>query len=136
DRVYHLASPASPVAYREDPIGTLQAGSVGTHTALDLAMRGRARFLLASSSEVYGDPHLSAGLTSTAGIREDYRGNVDPVGPRSMYDEAKRYAEAYVTHAAPPGLETRIARIFNTYGPDQPENDGRLIPSLLRSVRL
>jgi dTDP-glucose 4,6-dehydratase len=124
DAVFHLASPASPPAYRRFAIETLRAGAEGTRNALELAVRTRATFVLASTSEVYGDPleHPQ---------RETYRGNVDPTGPRSMYDEAKRYAEALsVAYANADGPRVRIARIFNTCGPRLRPGDGRLVPTL------
>jgi len=125
DAVLHLASPASPVDYVRHPVATLEAGTVGTHQALRLALEKRACFLLASTSEVYGDPleHPQ---------RESYWGHVNPVGPRSVYDEAKRAAEAYVMayHRAH-GLDTRIARIFNTYGPRMRRDDGRAVPQFV-----
>jgi dTDP-glucose 4,6-dehydratase len=123
DLVMHLASPASPVHYLRLPIETLQVGSLGTTHALDLAERSGARFLLASTSEVYGDPleHPQ---------RESYWGNVNPIGPRSVYDEAKRFSEAltaaYRRHR---GVDTAIARIFNTYGPRMAVDDGRVVPT-------
>ena len=123
--VFHLASPASPTDFLRLPIETLRAGSFGTHSMLELAARKNARFLLASSSEVYGDP-LSHPQSET------YRGNVNPIGSRSVYDESKRYAEAvtmaYHRHR---GLEIRIARIFNTYGERMRVDDGRAIPSFI-----
>ena len=123
DAVLHLATPASPRDYLSHPIETLRAGGLGTLNALDLAKRTGARFLLASSSEVYGDPLVHPQI-------EDYRGNVDPVGPRSVYDEAKRFGEAATAaYSREHGLETRIARIFNTYGPRMRPNDGRMIPT-------
>jgi dTDP-glucose 4,6-dehydratase len=125
DAILHFASPASPIDYLELPIQTLKVGSLGTHKTLGLAKEKRARFLLASTSEVYGDPleHPQ---------REEYWGNVNPIGPRGVYDEAKRFAEAMTmayhrTHA----VETRIARIFNTYGPRMRLRDGRALPSFL-----
>jgi dTDP-glucose 4,6-dehydratase len=125
DAVLHFASPASPVDYAAHPIATLEAGTVGTHQALRLALEKGARFLMASTSEVYGDPleHPQ---------RESYWGHVNPVGPRSVYDEAKRAAEAYVMayHRAH-GLDTRIARIFNTYGPRMRRDDGRAVPQFV-----
>jgi dTDP-glucose 4,6-dehydratase len=124
DAVFHLASPASPPVYRRYPIETLLAGADGTRNALELAGRAGAVFVLASTSEVYGDPleHPQ---------RETYRGNVDPTGPRSMYDEAKRYAEALaVAYAHADGVSVRIARIFNTCGPRLRPGDGRLVPTL------
>jgi dTDP-glucose 4,6-dehydratase len=125
DAVLHFASPASPVDYLEYPIQTLKVGSLGTHKALGLAREKKARFLIASTSEVYGDPlvHPQA---------EDYWGHVNPIGPRGVYDEAKRFAEAMTmayhrTHK----IETRIARIFNTYGPRMRLNDGRVVPNFI-----
>ena len=125
DAVFHLASPASPIHYQRLALETLRAGSHATGHALDLAARHGARFVLASSSEVYGDPEEHP-------QRESYRGRVDPVGPRSMYDEAKRFAEALtVAHRAEHGTRTGIARIFNTYGPRMAMDDGRLVPTLM-----
>jgi len=125
DGVYHLASPASPVHYMRLPIETLRAGSEGTRHALELARSKGARMLLASTSEVYGDPEVHP-------QREDYRGNVSPVGPRSVYDEAKRYAEALASAYARNGLaEVRIARIFNTYGERMALEDGRALPEFI-----
>lgn len=125
DAVLHFASPASPIDYIQLPIQTLKVGSLGTLNALGLARAKGARFMLASTSEVYGDPleHPQ---------KESYHGNVDPVGPRSVYDEAKRFAEALTmayhnTH----GLDTRIARIFNTYGPRMRLDDGRVVPNFI-----
>jgi dTDP-glucose 4,6-dehydratase len=125
DFIWHLASPASPVDYLEYPIQTLKVGSLGTHHALGLAREKGARFFLASTSECYGDPleHPQ---------REDYWGNVNPVGPRGCYDEAKRFAEALTmayhrTHA----IDTRIVRIFNTYGPRMRLRDGRVVPNFI-----
>jgi dTDP-glucose 4,6-dehydratase len=125
DGVMHLASPASPVDYLLHPIPTLKAGSYATHNLLDLARRHGARFLLASTSEVYGDPTVHP-------QRESYWGNVNSVGPRSVYDEAKRYAEA-VTMAFHRhyGSDVRIARIFNTYGPRMRPNDGRVVTNFI-----
>ncbi|MEV6905317.1 NAD-dependent epimerase/dehydratase family protein [Amycolatopsis sp. NPDC051372] len=123
DVVFHLASAASPRDYLALPIETLRAGSHGTEHALDLARRAGARFVLASTSEVYGDPleHPQ---------RERYWGNVNPIGPRSVYDEAKRYAEALTSaYRRELGVDTGIARIFNTYGPGMRVNDGRMIPA-------
>jgi dTDP-glucose 4,6-dehydratase len=125
DAVMHFASPASPVDYLRLPIQTLKVGSLGTHNALGLAKARGARFLLASTSEVYGDPEVSPQT-------EDYWGRVNPVGPRGVYDEAKRFAEAltlayYRTHC----LDTRIARIFNTYGPRMRPYDGRVISNFI-----
>ena len=125
DLVCHLASAAAPADYRARPVQTLRTGSLGTQRALDVAQGRGARFLLASTSEVYGDPveHPQ---------RETYRGNVDPVGPRSMYDEAKRYAEALTTaYRAEFGVDTAIARIFNSYGPRMRADDGRMIPTFV-----
>jgi dTDP-glucose 4,6-dehydratase len=125
DFVYHFASPASPVDYLRVPIQTLKVGSLGTHNCLGLAKAKRARFLLASTSEVYGDPLVHP-------QREDYWGNVNPVGPRGVYDEAKRFAEAMVmAYHRVHRVETRIARIFNTYGPRMRVEDGRAIPAFL-----
>ncbi len=125
DAVLHLASPASPVHYLRHPLETLAAGAAGTRNLLEIARRSGARFLLASTSEVYGDPEVHP-------QPESYWGRVNPVGPRSVYDEAKRYAEAlttaYACHAA---VTVRIARIFNTYGPGMRLDDGRVIPSLV-----
>lgn len=123
DLVMHLASPASPAAYGRFPIKTLEAGSHGTRHALDLAERAGARFLLASTSEVYGDPERSP-------QPETYWGNVNPVGPRSVYDEAKRFAEAMTAAYARAGrVDAVIARIFNTYGPGMRADDGRMVPT-------
>jgi dTDP-glucose 4,6-dehydratase len=123
--VWHFASPASPVDYRELPIQTLKVGSLGTHKALGLAMHKGARFLLASTSEVYGDPLVHPQT-------EDYWGNVNPIGPRGCYDEAKRFAEALaMAYHQEHGLETRIVRIFNTYGPRMRLKDGRVVPAFV-----
>ncbi len=123
--VYHLASPASPPAYLSRPLETLAVGSEGTRHALELAQRNGARFLLASTSEVYGDPHEHP-------QRESYWGNVNPVGPRSVYDEAKRFAEALTTaHHHALGTEVAIVRIFNTYGPRLAEGDGRVVSNFI-----
>jgi dTDP-glucose 4,6-dehydratase len=122
--VLHLACPASPVDYTELPLETLRAGSLGTMNALEVARRHRARFVLASSSEVYGDPSVHPQV-------EDYRGNVDPVGPRSMYDEAKRFGEAVTAAHARAGADTGIVRIFNTYGPRLRPDDGRVVPAFI-----
>lgn len=125
DRIYHLASPASPVDYAELPIQTLKVGAMGTHHALGLARNKGARLLLASTSEVYGDPLVHP-------QPESYWGNVNPIGARSCYDEAKRFAEAItMAYHRTHGLETRIVRIFNTYGPRMRLNDGRAIPNFL-----
>jgi len=123
--IFHLASPASPQLYLEYPIQTLKVGSLGTHKTLGLAKEKKAGFLLASTSEVYGDPLIHP-------QREDYWGNVNPVGPRGVYDEAKRFAEALVmAYHRYHGVDTRIARIFNTYGPRMQLNDGRVVPNFI-----
>ncbi len=128
DYVLHFASPASPIDYLELPIQTLKVGSLGTPRALGLAKARRARFLLASTSEVYGDPLVHP-------QREDYWGNVNPVGPRGVYDEAKRFAEAMtMAYHRVHGLDTRIVRIFNTYGSRMRLTDGRAIPTFLRQA--
>ncbi len=125
DLVLHFASPASPKDYLEMPIQTLKVGSLGTHKALGLAMAKRARFVLASTSEVYGDP-----LTNPQD--EEYWGNVNPIGPRGVYDEAKRFAEAMtVAYRRYHELDTRIARIFNTYGPRMRASDGRVVSNFI-----
>ena len=125
DFVLHWASPASPIDYLELPIPTLKVGALGTHNALGLAKAKRATFVLASTSEVYGDPAVHPQT-------EDYWGNVNPVGPRGVYDEAKRFAEAMTTaYHRYHGLDTRIARIFNTYGPRMRIRDGRAIPNFI-----
>jgi len=125
DNVLHFASPASPIDYLELPIQTLKVGSLGTHKALGLARAKGARFLLASTSECYGDPLVHP-------QREDYWGNVNPVGPRGVYDEAKRFAEAMtMAYQRYHGLETRIVRIFNTYGPRMRLEDGRAVPAFM-----
>jgi len=125
DMVLHFASPASPVDYLELPIPTLKVGSLGTHNALGLAKAKSALFLLASTSEVYGDPLVKP-------QREDYWGNVNPVGPRGVYDEAKRFAEAMtMAYHRYHGLNTRIVRIFNTYGPRMRMKDGRVVPNFI-----
>lgn len=125
DAILHFASPASPKSYLDYPIQTLKVGSLGTHNALGLAKSKNARFLLASTSEVYGDPQVHP-------QREDYWGHVNPIGPRGVYDEAKRFAEAITlayhrTHQ----LQTRIVRIFNTYGPRMQLDDGRVVPNFI-----
>jgi dTDP-glucose 4,6-dehydratase len=126
DFVYHLASPASPIDYLRLPLHTLKVGSYGTHNALGLAKFKRARFLVASTSEVYGDPQVHP-------QPESYWGNVNPIGPRGVYDEAKRYAEAMtMAYHRQQGVDTCIVRIFNTYGPRMRANDGRAIPTFLR----
>jgi dTDP-glucose 4,6-dehydratase len=123
--VLHFASPASPVDYLELPIQTLKVGALGTHNALGLAKAKGARFLIASTSEVYGDPLVHP-------QREDYWGNVNPVGPRGVYDEAKRFAEAMtMAYHRVHGVDTRIVRIFNTFGPRMRLNDGRAIPAFM-----
>jgi dTDP-glucose 4,6-dehydratase len=125
DWVLHFASPASPLDYLELPIQTLKVGALGTHNALGLAKAKGARFLLASTSEVYGDPLVHP-------QREDYWGNVNPVGPRGVYDEAKRFAEAItMAYHRVHGVDTRIVRIFNTHGPRMRINDGRAIPAFM-----
>src|SRR5438477_599552 len=125
DFIWHFASPASPIDYAELPIQTLKVGSLGTHKALGLAKHKRARFLLASTSEIYGDPLVHPQT-------EDYWGNVNPIGPRGCYDEAKRFAEAMtMAYHREHGIDTRIVRIFNTYGPRMRLNDGRVVPSFI-----
>ncbi|MCS6844364.1 MAG: SDR family oxidoreductase [Caldilineales bacterium] len=125
DAVLHFASPASPVDYLNFPIQTLKVGALGTHKALGLARAKAARFLLASTSEVYGDPLVHP-------QSEDYWGNVNPIGPRGVYDEAKRFAEAMtMAYHRTHGLQTRIVRIFNTYGPRMRINDGRVVPNFI-----
>jgi dTDP-glucose 4,6-dehydratase len=125
DAILHFASPASPVDYLELPIQTLKVGSLGTHNALGLAMAKGARLLLASTSEVYGDPQVHPQT-------EDYWGHVNPIGPRGVYDEAKRFAEAMVmAYHRSHGVDTRIVRIFNTYGPRMRLNDGRVVPNFI-----
>ncbi len=129
DVVYHLASPASPIDYARLPLQTLKVGSYGTHNALGLAKFKRARFLLASTSEVYGDPQVHP-------QPETYWGNVNPIGPRGVYDEAKRYAEAMtMAYHRQQGVDTAIVRIFNTYGPRMRPNDGRAIPTFVRQAQ-
>jgi dTDP-glucose 4,6-dehydratase len=128
DFVFHLASPASPIDYARLPLQTLKVGSYGTHNALGLAKFKRARFLLASTSEVYGDPLVHP-------QPETYWGNVNPIGPRGVYDEAKRYAEAMtMAYHRQQGVDTCIVRIFNTYGPRMRPHDGRAIPTFLRQA--
>ncbi|HXJ33690.1 MAG TPA: UDP-glucuronic acid decarboxylase family protein [Candidatus Eisenbacteria bacterium] len=123
DAILHFASPASPVDYLEKPIQTLKVGSLGTHKALGLAKVKNARFLLASTSECYGDPLVHP-------QNEDYWGNVNPIGPRGVYDEAKRFAEAMtMAYHRTHGVQTRIVRIFNTHGPRMRLNDGRVVPN-------
>jgi dTDP-glucose 4,6-dehydratase len=128
DFVYHLASPASPIDYLRLPLHTLKVGSHGTHHMLGVAKFKRARFLLASTSEVYGDPQVHPQT-------EDYWGHVNPIGPRGVYDEAKRYAEALtMAYHRQQGVDTSIVRIFNTYGPRMRAHDGRAIPTFLRQA--
>ncbi|MDA8922447.1 SDR family oxidoreductase [Acidimicrobiia bacterium] len=125
DYVFHLASAASPVAYTENPVNTLKAGSLGTINTLGLARKHGAEYFLASTSEVYGDPLVTP-------QNEEYWGNVNPNGERSMYDEAKRFAEAATaTYARSYGIKTKIIRIFNTYGPNMQLNDGRVVTNLI-----
>jgi dTDP-glucose 4,6-dehydratase len=125
DFLFHLASPASPIDYLELPIQTLKVGALGTHNMLGLAKEKNARFLLASTSEVYGDPLVNPQT-------EEYWGNVNPIGPRGVYDEAKRYAEAItMAYHRYHKLDTRIVRIFNTYGPRMRLNDGRVVPNFV-----
>ena len=128
DYVFHLASPASPIDYLRLPLHTLKVGSYGTHHMLGLAKLKRARFLIASTSEVYGDPQVHP-------QPETYWGHVNPIGPRGVYDEAKRYAEALtMAYHRQQGVDTCIARIFNTYGPRMRPHDGRAIPTFLRQA--
>ena len=125
DYIFHFASPASPIDYLRIPIQTLKVGALGTHNALGLAKAKGARLLLASTSEVYGDPLVHP-------QREDYWGNVNPIGPRGVYDEAKRFAEAItMAYHRYHGVDTRIVRIFNTYGPRMRVEDGRAIPAFM-----
>lgn len=125
DYILHFASPASPIDYLKIPIQTLKVGSLGTHNLLGLARSKGARMLIASTSEVYGDPHVNP-------QPEEYWGNVNPVGPRGVYDEAKRFQEAMtMAYHTFHGLETRIVRIFNTYGPRMRLNDGRVLPAFI-----
>src|SRR3954451_18602277 len=126
DVVFHLAALASPIDYLRQPLASLRVGSYGTHNALGLAKWKRARFLLASTNEVYGDPQVHP-------QPETYWGNVNPIGPRGVYDEAKRYAEAMtMTYHGQQGVDTSIVRIFNTYGPRMRPHDGRAIPTFMR----
>ena len=128
DFVFHLASPASPIDYMRLPLHTLKVGSYGTHNMLGLAKFKRARFLLASTSEVYGDPQIHP-------QPETYWGHVNPIGPRGVYDEAKRYAEAMtMAYHRQQGVDTCIARIFNTYGPRMRPHDGRAVPTFMRQA--
>jgi dTDP-glucose 4,6-dehydratase len=128
DAVLHFASPASPPDYLEHPIETMKVGSLGTHNLLGLALAKNARFLMASTSEVYGDPAVHP-------QPETYWGNVNPIGPRGVYDEAKRYAEAMtMAYHRQQGVDTAIARIFNTYGPRMRPHDGRAIPTFVRQA--
>jgi dTDP-glucose 4,6-dehydratase len=128
DYVFHLASPASPIDYLRLPLHTLKVGSYGTHNALGLAKYKRARFLISSTSEVYGDPQIHP-------QPETYWGNVNPIGPRGVYDEAKRYAEAMtMAYHRQQGVDTCIARIFNTYGPRMRKNDGRASVTFLQQA--
>jgi dTDP-glucose 4,6-dehydratase len=128
DYVLHFASPASPIDYLQLPIQTLKVGGLGTHKALGVAKAKKARFLLASTSEVYGDPQVNP-------QPEEYWGNVNPVGPRSCYDESKRFAEALtMAYHRHHGIDTRIVRIFNTYGPRMRKHDGRVIPTFINQA--
>ena len=128
DTVYHLAALASPIDYMRMPLHSLKVGSYGTHNALGLAKFKRARFLLASTSEVYGDPQVHP-------QPETYWGNVNPIGPRGVYDEATRYAEAMtMAYHSQQGVDTSIARIFNTYGPRMRPSDGRAVPTFVRQA--
>jgi dTDP-glucose 4,6-dehydratase len=128
DAVYHLAALASPIDYLRQPLHSLKVGSYGTHNALGLAKFKRARLLLASTSEVYGDPQVHP-------QPESYWGNVNPIGPRGVYDEAKRYAEALtMAYHSQQGVDTAIVRIFNTYGPRMRSHDGRAIPTFMRQA--
>jgi dTDP-glucose 4,6-dehydratase len=125
DAILHFASPASPIDYLELPIQTMKVGALGTHKTLGLAKAKKARFLLASTSEVYGDPLVHP-------QPETYWGNVNPIGPRGVYDEAKRFAEALtMAYRRTHGVDTRIVRIFNTYGPRMRPKDGRVVPALI-----
>ena len=128
DAILHFASPASPVDYLEHPIPTLKVGSLGTHNTLGLALAKNARYLLASTSEVYGDPQIHP-------QPESYWGHVNPIGPRGVYDEAKRFAEAMtMAYHRGHGVRTRIVRIFNTYGPRMRINDGRVVPNFIKQA--
>lgn len=128
DMIFHFASPASPIDYLELPIQTLKVGALGTHKALGLAKEKGARFLLASTSEVYGDPEIHP-------QPEEYWGNVNPIGPRGVYDEAKRFAEAItMAYHRYHGVDTKIIRIFNTYGPRMRAGDGRVVPAFINQA--
>lgn len=128
DAVLHFASPASPIDYLKYPIQTMKVGALGTHNALGVAKHKGARFLLASTSEIYGDPLVHPQT-------EDYAGNVDTIGPRGVYDEAKRFAESLtMAYHREHGIETRIVRIFNTYGPRMNLNDGRVVPNFVKQA--
>lgn len=128
--IFHFASPASPIDYLKLPIQTLKVGSLGTHNALGLARAKQAGFLLASTSEVYGDPLVHP-------QKESYWGNVNPIGPRGVYDEAKRFSEAMtMAYHRTHGLNTKIVRIFNTYGPRMRPNDGRVVPAFIKQALL
>jgi len=128
DYVFHLASPASPIDYLQMALHTLKVGAVGTRNAIGLAKWKRARFLLTSTSEVYGDPEVHP-------QKEDYWGHVNPIGPRSVYDEAKRYAETTtMAYRREQGVDTRIVRLFNTYGPRMRPYDGRAVPTFIRQA--
>ncbi len=130
DAVLHFASPASPVDYLKYPIQTMKVGALGTHNALGVAKHKNARFLLASTSEIYGDPLVHPQT-------EDYAGNVDTIGPRGVYDEAKRFGESLtMAYHREHGIETRIVRIFNTYGPRMNLNDGRVVPNFVKQALL
>src|SRR5215212_896129 len=130
DEIYHFASPASPADFERMPVEILKVGSLGTHNCLELALDRGARFMLASTSEVYGDPLVHP-------QQEDYRGNVSTTGPRSVYDEAKRYAEALtMAYHRRHRIDTRIVRIFNSYGPKMREDDGRMVPNFIRQALL
>jgi dTDP-glucose 4,6-dehydratase len=128
DQIFHLASPASPIDYVQLPLETMYVNSDGTRLALELAEKNNARFFISSTSEVYGDPEVHP-------QHEEYWGNVNPIGPRSVYDEAKRYAEALATaYMRYKNVEVRIVRIFNTYGPRMRANDGRVIPTFINQA--
>ena len=128
DAVLHFASPASPVDYLKYPIPTMKVGALGTHKTLGLAKAKKAKFMLASTSEVYGDPQVHP-------QKEDYWGHVNPTGPRGVYDEAKRFAEALtMAYHRSHGVDTRIIRIFNTYGPNMRLNDGRVVPNFIHQL--